>query len=190
MGGARSPATRATLGAMASGTAPLVLTVLGDDRPGLVSALAAEVRAQGGSWERSQMARLAGKFAGIVLVQVPEDRITGLLAALEPLEGLHVTAERTDLPPAVPVARALRLTLVGNDRPGIVADISSLLASSGVSIDELTTGVREAPMSGGLLFEADAVLRVPDGVAGDDLRAALEALADELMVELNLADES
>ncbi len=54
--------------------ATFILTVLGDDRPGLVSALSAPISAHGGSWERSQMSRLAGKFAGIVLVAVPDAR--------------------------------------------------------------------------------------------------------------------
>ena len=44
--------------------ATLVLTVIGDDRAGLVNALAEAVTAHGGNWERSQLAELAGKFAG------------------------------------------------------------------------------------------------------------------------------
>ena len=48
--------------------ATLVLTLIGDDRAGLVNAVAEVVARHGGNWERSQMAELAGKFAGIVLV--------------------------------------------------------------------------------------------------------------------------
>ena len=65
--------------------ATLVLTVIGDDRSGLVSALSGVIADHGGSWERSQMARLAGKFAGIVLVAVPDDRAEALIAELGPL---------------------------------------------------------------------------------------------------------
>ncbi len=50
---------------------PLVLTLIGDDRAGLVSAVAGAVSEHGGNWDRSQMAELAGKFAGIVLVTIP-----------------------------------------------------------------------------------------------------------------------
>ena len=179
--------------------ATLVLTVLGDDRPGLVSALSAPVSAHGGSWERSELSRLAGKFAGIVVVSVPQARVEGLVSELAGLstEGLRVTVERTDEPrksgepgePGEEGTHRLHLELLGDDRPGIVAEISAALARAGVSIEELSTDVRDAPMAGGTLFEARAVLRAPVEAATDALGAVLEALADELMVELTLTDE-
>jgi glycine cleavage system regulatory protein len=167
--------------------ATFVLTVLGDDRPGLVSALSASITAHGGSWERSQLAQLAGKFAGIVVVRVPDDRADALLAELGALEGLQVTTERSDRVVTGETSFFL-LELLGDDRPGIVAEISSALAEAGVSIEELTTDVREAPHAGGMLFEARALLDVPAGATQDDVQAVLEGLADELMVELRLSE--
>src|SRR5659263_720746 len=76
--------------------ATLVLTVIGDDRPGLVDVLSGLVTAHGGSWEHSRMARLGGKFAGIVQVEVPEQEVGGLRAALRELGELallHITAD-------------------------------------------------------------------------------------------------
>ena len=167
----------------------LVLTVIGDDRPGLVSAVSAVVSARGASWEQSQMARLGGKFAGILLVDVPEGQTSALTEDLRALEaeGLHVSVEPAGEPAEDEVAR-LRLDLLGADRSGIVAEISAALADRGVGIEELSTGVREAPMAGGMLFEASAVLAAPPTVGGDELRRVLEALADELMVEISLSD--
>jgi glycine cleavage system regulatory protein len=169
--------------------ATLVLTVLGDDRPGLVSALSGPVSRHGGSWERSEMSRLAGKFAGIVVVSVPPDRREALVADLTRLraEGLQVSVEGADEPQELPVQR-LHLELLGADRPGIVAEISAALAEAGVSIEELSTDVRDAPMAGGTLFEARAALHAPPGSDTDALRKVLEALADELMVELHLSE--
>ncbi len=170
--------------------ATLVLTVLGDDRPGLVSALSAPISAHGASWERAQLGQLAGKFAGIVVVSVADEKHDALVAELTALEaqGLQIALERSDeSPPAE--SHVLVLELLGNDRPGIVAEISAALAEAGVSIEELTTDVREAPHSGGLLFEARAVLDVPAGATKDNVQAVLEGLADELMVEILLFDE-
>lgn len=173
--------------------ATLVLTVIGDDRSGLVSALSGVIADHGGSWERSQMARLAGKFAGIVVVSVPEDRAQALIDELGPLGTrglLEVTAERgsdegTD---AGDVTR-LTLELVGADRPGIVHDISRVLAARHVSIAELHTATREAPMFGGMLFEATATLLAAPGAPIAELQAVLEELANELMVDLSLSAE-
>ncbi|HEY2880726.1 glycine cleavage system protein R [Nocardioides sp.] len=169
--------------------ATFTLTCIGDDRPGLVSALSAPISAHGGSWERSQMARLAGKFAGVLLVEVADERAEALVADLTALKdvGLEVLLERTDMPAEHPSLR-LSLELLGADHPGIVAEISAALAAQRIGIEELSTDVREAPMAGGMLFEARAVLEAPPATSTEQLRTMLEALADELMVEIRLSD--
>lgn len=173
--------------------AHFVLTVSGDDRPGLVSAISAAVNAHGGSWEHSQLSQLAGKFAGIVLVSVPDHEDDGLVVDLVALEakGIQVSVERTDEPAEdTQVAPAtFDLELVGADRPGIVAEISALLAAHGVSIEDLETDLVDAPMAGGRLFEARAVLVAPESTSADGLREALEALADRLMLDVHLTLE-
>ena len=170
--------------------ATFILTVIGDDRPGLVSALSAPINVHGASWERSQMSRLAGKFAGIVLVAVADERVDALVADLTELnaQGLHVAIERTD-EPAERETQRLHLELLGADHPGIVAEISASLAALLISIEELSTDVRDAPMAGGTIFEARAVLNAPPALSTDSLRTMLEGLAHELMVEIRLSDD-
>lgn len=171
--------------------ATFTLTCIGDDRAGLVSDLSGPIHAHGASWTRSQMARLGGKFAGILLIDVPDAKADALAADLTALEqvGLQVTLARTDVPAGTDDATASRWTLelLGADRPGIVAEISAALAGHEVSIEELVTDVRDAPMAGGQLFEARAVLVAPAEASVDAVRTLLEALADELMVEINLS---
>ncbi len=166
--------------------ASLILTVVGPDRPGLVRALSEAVAASGGSWLESRMARLAGQFAGIVLVEAPES----LLADLRALEsqGLRIVAQGGGAATAV-TAMEPRLTLevVGNDRPGIVRDVTRVLADSGVNIEELTTGVASGSFSGEALFRATALLRAPHAAAVDAIRAGLERLGNELMVDIQPA---
>ncbi|MFC7595898.1 glycine cleavage system protein R [Terrabacter sp. GCM10028922] len=170
----------------------LVLTVIGDDRAGLVTALADVVTAHEGNWEDSQLAELAGKFAGIVVVGVPAERVDELTAALRELDGLlEVSAHPgiEDLSGASEDAGSRRLTvdLLGNDHPGIVREVSSVLSRHDLSIETMTTGTREAPMAGGLLFEAHVVVRVPAESDTAALRADLERLAAELLVDIAVA---
>jgi glycine cleavage system regulatory protein len=170
--------------------ASLVLTAIGDDRPGLVTALSDLVTEHGGNWERSTMAELAGKFAGIVLVTLPDQDVDGLVAALDTLRDqglLDVRAERATTPAAAGGESVLRIELVGSDRPGIVREISKAVASCGASIDELSTATSDAPMAGGTLFEAQATVHLPAGVDASELQTALEAVANELMVDLTLS---
>ena len=64
---------------------PLVLTLIGDDKPGLVKAASETVAAHGGTWLESRLARLAGKFAGIVLIAAPDERANELVERLRAL---------------------------------------------------------------------------------------------------------
>jgi glycine cleavage system regulatory protein len=166
----------------------LILTVVGPDRPGLVRALAEAVAARSGSWLESRMARLAGQFAGIVLVEAP-DSLLDDLHALES-QGLRITVQNATSGPAVATGNLrLALEVVGNDRPGIVRDISQVLAASGVNIEELTTGVVSGSFSGETLFRVMASLRAPDMAAMDAVRAGLELLGNELMVDIQPSPE-
>ncbi|WP_114855714.1 glycine cleavage system protein R [Brachybacterium sp. YJGR34] len=168
-----------------------VLTAIGDDRPGLVAALAAAVDEHGGNWVDSQLSLLAGKFAGIVLVEVPEQNVDALLAALPALaasEGLSVEATEGTAGSGSPDAsgEALSLHLLGQDRTGMVREVTAALRSQGATIDGLRSWTREAPEGGGMLFEAEAELRLPAGTDQGQVRDALEEIAAELMVDLEL----
>jgi glycine cleavage system regulatory protein len=166
----------------------LVLTVSGPDRPGLVEALSQAVANHRGSWLESRMARLAGHFAGVLRVSVPEAQVDALTRALQSLEpeSLQVSVARCELESPPSDARALRLEILGSDRPGIVHDISQALADRGINVDELRTEIMSAPMSGELLFLANAELLIPEDLDLDLLRKDLEALAHELMVDVDL----
>ncbi|WP_427384179.1 glycine cleavage system protein R [Janibacter sp. G56] len=165
-----------------------VLTVIGDDRAGLVKALADVIAANGGNWERSRLSELAGKFAGIVEVSVPPEREGDLRAALEPLEGLLEVSVRPGAEAAAEPTHQVQLHLVGNDAPGIVQAVSGVFAARGLSVADLVTELRDAPMAGGRLFEADALVSVPTGADLDAVRADLERLATEIMVDVDVVD--
>jgi len=168
----------------------LVVTLLGPDRPGLVELVAGVIAAHGGNWLESRMSRLGGKFAGILRAELPPDRLQAALAALAELEsrGLKVIAEPAPGADGGAADRSMNLELVGLDRPGIVREISQLLAASGVNVEELITNRSSAPMSGEMLFEARAHVRVPGNIDLASLRAGLERLASDLVVEVKLED--
>jgi len=169
----------------------LVLTAIGPDRPGLVEALADAIAAHGGSWDESRMARLAGHFAGVVQVHVPDEGAEALIAALPALARRGLVASVVDSVEPAPAASAgepLWLDLVGHDRPGIVRDVSRALAALGVNVQDLRTSVESAPMSGERLFRARAELAPPPGLARDAIRKTLERLAADMMVDLHLGE--
>jgi glycine cleavage system regulatory protein len=170
----------------------LVLTLLGPDRPGLVEAVAQTVAEHGGNWLESRMAHLAGKFAGILRLEVPADRAAALVQALGALEtrGLKLIVEPASRPAGGARAgqRTMEIELLGLDRPGIVREISQLLAQHGGNVEELTTDRSSAPMSGDMLFRAKARVNVPAGADVATLRGGLERLAGDLMVEVRYVE--
>ena len=168
----------------------LVLTVIGRDRPGLVSAVSETIAAGGGNWLDTRMATLAGQFAGMLLVEIASEKADDLVASLKTLEtqGLRLTVEKSG--EQAPFAgRTLRLELVGLDRPGIVRDVSAVLAAQNVSIVELESERVSGSFSGEAMFKAKARVRLPDDLDLAELRGSLEALANELMVDLDLEDD-
>ncbi|MGE5093991.1 MAG: glycine cleavage system protein R [Betaproteobacteria bacterium] len=170
----------------------LVITAIGPDQPGIVEAISNAGQRAGANWAGSRMANLAGQFAGIVHFEIAETRVPALEEALHALEsrGLRIAIARGKGAPPRQAARIVQLDLVGHDRPGIVHELSESLASRGVSIEELHTQVASAAMAGGSLFKVHARLAVPASLRDDDLKRALESLANEMMVELGDLRES
>ena len=167
----------------------LVLTAIGDDQSGLVDALSGVIASHGASWDQSHMSHLAGKFAGIVQISVPEGKVDALVAALEPLEQqglLDITTSTAPAEAGRSTGRPMRLELLGQDRVGIIHDLSHALAALGVSIHELQTATGSAPMGGGVLFQATALLEVPADVDQAALRDTVEQLSNELMVDIDI----
>ena len=144
----------------------LVLTVIGSDRPGIVNRLSDVAQRFGANWAGSRMASLAGQFAGIVHFQVPDENARAArqrVARPRFRPSSHVVIADGDAGAAPAAQRIVRLELVGNDRPGIVRDLSGSLARRGVSIEELHTEFVSAPMSADPLFKVNALLAVPAG---------------------------
>jgi glycine cleavage system regulatory protein len=169
---------------------PLVLTFVGDDRPGLVNAISEKVAACGATWLESRSVRLAGKFAGVVLVSVADDRLTELELSLRDLAhaGLRIAIERGAAAETERPARVVTLDVLGRERPGIVRDVTQALGRLGVNIEEFASGLESEPFTGAEMFRAKARLSVPDGLELDDLRKALERLAAEIMVDVAVGE--
>ena len=163
----------------------LVLTVIADDKPGLVETLAEVIADHKGSWLESSMSQLAGKFAGILRVSVATNRAQNLIDALSSLPAeLKLVVEQAEAEELPDKPTTVGLNLMGNERPGIIREISHALAMLSVNVEQLSTHCDPAPMSGDVLFRARAVLQVPTGMLVEDLQEVLERLADDLIVEL------
>lgn len=171
---------------MSQSSVHLILTVIGDDRPGLVGELSTVISAHQGSWLESSMAQLAGKFAGIVEVAVDAAHASALKLELGQLAGLKVAIESAAAGKSAPKGRRLKLALVGHDRIGIVREVSQVLAHHAVNVESLETHTSSAPMSAAVLFHAVAELTAAPDLDVSALTGELERISNDLMVDITL----
>jgi len=162
----------------------LVLSVAGSDRPGLTKALAAAVLSAGGNWLESHLSRLGGLYVGSVLVELDQMKVEALRSAVSAVDaaGLEVR-----IAPAVESAAAgetLEFSLVGQDRPGIVNQVTAAVSQLGANIETFKTWLSPEAHSGGSLFHMAAHLRLPEGLKASAVQDALEAISGEIMVDV------
>jgi glycine cleavage system regulatory protein len=163
----------------------LVLSVSGSDRPGLTQALAAAVLSAGGNWLESHLSRLGGLYVGSVLVELEQGKVEALRAAVSAVDaaGLEVR-----IAPAAQAGEAagetLAFSLVGQDRPGIVNQVTKAVSSLGANIETFETWLSKESHSGAPLFHMSANLRLPVGLEAAKVQTALEAISGEIMVDV------
>jgi len=167
---------------------PLVMTIIGPDRTGLVESVARVVAEHGGNWLESRMCRLGGEFAGILRIELPVEKRQALIGALQTLQGrgLTVVVRPGEAAAAAAPGRPARLEIVGHDRPGIVREITGALAAAGVNVEEFSSECVSAPMSGEPLFKAVARLHLPAACDAAALKTGLEKIAGDLLVDVSL----
>ncbi len=171
---------------------PLVMTIISPDRTGLVETIARVVADHGGNWLESRMCRLGGEFAGILRIEIPADKKSALQDALHKLQanGLQILFRADQSGSVAAAGRQAKLEIVGSDRPGIVREITAALARAGVNVEEFSSEVGSAPMSGETLFKASARLQLPERCHLAALKKDLEKIAADLLVDVSLAELS
>lgn len=167
--------------------ATMILSVIGSDRPGLTQALARAVLSAGGNWLESHLSRLGGLYVGSVLVELDAGDIDRLRAAVAEVDaqGLEVRIAPT-VETAEATGETVRFSVVGQDRPGIVHQVTGTLSGLDANIEAFDTRLSVEPHSGAPLFHMDAILRLPPQLSAEAVQAALEAISAEIMVDVSL----
>jgi glycine cleavage system transcriptional repressor len=171
----------------------LVLTAVGPDRPGLVNEIASVVREAKANVEDSRMAILGGEFALLMLLSGSAEATARFEAACPSLSeklGLRLIFKHTTRKDATRDFLPYGIRVTGVDRPGIVHNVTSVLAKRGVNLAALESKLSFAPLSGTPMFVLEADLQVPSEVALSELRRELVALCDEENLDFVLESKS
>ena len=165
-----------------------ILTVLSEDKPGVVKQLAEIISRNGGNWLESQLSQLAGRFAGVVHFTTNTADIATLEADFSALRasGIHVQIERLDSIQPVQTGPKLRFSAVGPDRPGIVLEITHALAGHNINLEKLSTTCSSMPYSGEPLFEAEGLIAMNEITPLAKLQEQLDAISDSLGIDVSI----
>ncbi|WP_045860562.1 glycine cleavage system protein R [Teredinibacter purpureus] len=169
----------------------LIVTLISDDKPGIVESVASVITQHHGNWLESQLAKLAGKFAGVVRIQVDASNEAALAAALNEMSNQRMTVlvdECNETTASADTNQTLHFHATGPDRPGIVKEISSALALYQINLEKLDTRLSSMPYSGDPLFEAEGIMAVPTSLNRSDLTEKLDDIADELAMDIVLEE--
>jgi glycine cleavage system regulatory protein len=167
----------------------MILSAIGSDRPGLTQALADAVLAAGGNWLESHLSHLGGLFVGAVLVELDAERLGDLERAVRTVDerGLHVKVIPGGDPPPAAAGETVRIELVGQDRPGIVREVTAALAPLGANIEDFVSVTENGAWSGERLFRATAKATLPGGTSMGQVQEALEAISAEIVADLTFS---
>ncbi|MEE4245795.1 MAG: ACT domain-containing protein [Kangiellaceae bacterium] len=163
----------------------LLITLVGDDKPGLIEQLSDVVRLNHGNWLESRLSHLGGQFSGLILAEFLSEDLEQAIEALSELttQGLSVSASPSQIKP---IPDLLNIQVVGNDKPGIINEISQALYRAHANVESLQTEVEPAPMSGGMLFKAHMQVSLPTKMTAADLQKELETVANDLMIDFTV----
>jgi glycine cleavage system transcriptional repressor len=154
-----------------------MLTLVGEDKPGIVSTVTKALYAAGCSLGEASMIRLGGNFTIMMMVSgghSPDDleravrpaaQELGLRFHIDPVEGgLHRH-----------VVPNIQVRVAGADRAGIVAQVTGALAATGFNILELESDVAGAADKPVYIMNIQGYSEA----TVETLEAAVSALADE-----------
>ena len=170
--------------------AHLILTAVGQDRPGLVGELTGHLHTGAGGGANiieSRMVNLRGQFAVILLLDVSDpSSLRTTLPELGTRTGLAISIAEQNTPATPAKGIPYRLKTYSLDQPGLVHRVSAVLRTHGVNIEDLAARQESAPFAGDLLFTMEMRLTVPATVPVRQLRNDLEAACEKLNADLDL----
>ena len=112
-----------------------------------------------------------------------EQHVAALTAALQQMQDLDIRVQH-GVDSRVNQQKLLRFVITGNDRPGIVRELSSVIKHKGTNIIHFESSKQSAPNWGVPLFNAIATVELPEGLNKDEVVRALEDIASDVMVDV------
>lgn len=166
---------------------PYIITLIGEDKPGLLGSLADAVYQLQGNWLSSNFSLMAGRFAGFAEIHLPENQVDAFKKIVQERKDVTITLS-PGLPPDEQDYKLVIIQVVGNDKPGIVNEVTAVINKQKINICKFESICESAPGSGHELFKATICIDVVYDFDVEQLVEALEEVADDLMIDVEAAN--
>ena len=169
----------------------VVITLLSQDKPGIVKQIADIIAQAGGNWLDSHMAQLAGQFAGILKIAIEHEKLQNLKDALADVEKNGIQIHITSAEPSASTTETQQFIfeLMGADRAGIVSEIAQSLSEKHINIEELETHYSSMPWTGEAMFKAKGRLVAAKDIDRESLLQELSDIEDRLGLDIELVEK-
>lgn len=167
----------------------LVITAVGNDRPGIVDKLSMSIMECGCNINDSRMSILGGEFAIILLVEGKWNELAKLenhLPELSKTLDLNISFKRTEAEPKSDNLLSYSVDVVSIDHPGIVYQIANFFSSRNINIRELNTNSYAAAHTGTPMFTMNMIVNIPADVRVAALREDFLDFCDNLNMDAAL----
>tara|TARA_A100001011_G_scaffold103101_2_gene108859 strand:- start:12990 stop:13505 length:516 start_codon:yes stop_codon:yes gene_type:complete len=164
----------------------LIISANGPDRKGIVSEISSIININDGNIETSKMIRLETEFALLVLIDINNNKIEILRDKLNQIKSLSFNFIETESDTNNQFINKYHLYINGADNEGIVHSFSKFLSETDINIDEISTKIKNAPMSATPLFMMDVIIGSKSKIDIKNVSKNLNEIAGKLGVDVSI----
>ena len=167
----------------------IVISALGQDRPGIVKEVSKTILDCGGNITESRMSVLGDEFALMVMVTGADQTIAAVEEALNSLKkklDLTIISKKTSKRTAQQAKIPYKIEIISMDHPGIVHNVTDYLSAKHINVEELSTNSYSAAHTGTPMFSLDINITIPDNINVSNFKKEFTAFCDELNLDVSL----
>ena len=168
-------------------TSDVILSIIGPDKPGIVSDISEIIKKYSGNIEKSRMIRLGDFFTIMMLININAKNTENLQSEFNNYSNYQISIHKSKNKIDTSDECFHTVHLNGIDNEGIVYEITNQLSELDINIEELKTNVSNAPMSGLTLFSLTAKINHPK-LNYKILKMKMDELATKLDVNIIIED--
>ena len=167
----------------------IVITAVGQDRPGIVNDLSKTILDSGGNITDSRMTVLGGEFALLMLVTssgVAMEAMENELRSIQDKYALEILFKRTEPKEKVESRVPYHVTVIAMDHPGIVHEVAEYFSSRHINIEEMDTSSYSAAHTGTQMFSLKISISIPSEIAIAGLKEGFVNFCNELNLDATM----